>query len=337
MSQPRKRTSKSIELRKPEFSAPYLITLFVYNHLERKRTTTQTVLKKSRPTIYALIQINGRSTIAMREAGDSPFMALPTELRCQIYSYLPDIAYEPIFPEPIFPEPGICSCEVYRMPTAILQLNKTIYEEVKHHSIQEPIQKANDQLPPSIVLCPTPTDMDDTYLAVTDAFRQVGIWFGAEYVGGRKHWGYKTLEDVGVTIKWWYNRPFLFGPDPSEAVFAPWTRYRTERLDRFVRQTLKRMAIREMRTIHFQLVHPLEIPGQENKPGDPSSQYTFQDPMTAIAAGFEYLGPFGGGIEDRYFYLKNPRQREILACLIWLARSDECFLQDNSGIPSLRQ
>jgi hypothetical protein len=86
------------------FFAPHFTNLFVHSHLERKRTTTQTALKRSRPTIYAPIQINDRSTVAMREAGDSLFIDLPTEQCCHVYSYLPDIAYDPVFSEP-----GICS------------------------------------------------------------------------------------------------------------------------------------------------------------------------------------------------------------------------------------
>lgn len=78
--------------------------------------------------IYITVQTKKRSTVPMREAGDAPFIKLLSELRRRVYSNLPDIPYDPVFPQP-----GICSCEAYWMPTALLRLNKTIHEEVKHH------------------------------------------------------------------------------------------------------------------------------------------------------------------------------------------------------------
>src|SRR3712207_1611494 len=101
--------------------------------------------------------------VMTRQASNSPFMNLPTELCCYVYSYLPDITYDPVFPEP-----GICNWEVYRMPTALLQLNKTIYEEIQHSSIQNPLHKTNGQLLPKIILGPTRTEIDPVYIMLSE-------------------------------------------------------------------------------------------------------------------------------------------------------------------------
>lgn len=319
----------------PGIFAPYLTNLFVHHPFERKRTT-QTALKKSHPTIYALIQINGHSSVAMREAGDSPFMALPTELRCQIYSYLPDIAYEPIFPEPIFPEPGICSCEVYRMPTAILQLNKTIYEEVKHPSIQKPIQKANDQLLPRIVLGPTRTEIDPVYIALSHSFHWAGVHLYT-FLNGPKNYGNERIENIGLYLDTWYNNTSLIGRFPGryEDDFVTPAGCMTERLDRFVRQTLKRMVNRKTSDIRFRiLVHPFgPLPARRNMSGDRFSNYTFYDSVAALAA----VQRARGNGTDREYHLAKARTREVTACLASLCLYCESFTRSDSPVPSLRQ
>jgi hypothetical protein len=50
-------------------------------------------------------------------------MDLPLELRCYIYNYLPELVYKYALPIA-----GVSCWSVYRMPTALLQLDKTIGE-----------------------------------------------------------------------------------------------------------------------------------------------------------------------------------------------------------------
>lgn len=66
----------------------------------------------------------------MPEAAEFPSTDLPTELRFIVSGYLPDIVYEPVLSKS-----GICSWEVYWMPTVLLPLDKTMYEEVKNPAI----------------------------------------------------------------------------------------------------------------------------------------------------------------------------------------------------------
>ncbi|EUC44641.1 hypothetical protein COCMIDRAFT_37545 [Bipolaris oryzae ATCC 44560] len=238
---------------------------------------------------YSSIQINKHSTAAMREVGKSPFMALPTELRCQTYSYLQEIVYEPIFPGPC-----MCKWDICRMPTALLQLNKTIYEELEHPSMQKLLQKANNQLLPKIVLYPTRNEMDAAYLALAHALHQVNIRFYRHF-----------------------------------AAFATWAGCKTERFGRFVRQTLERMAIRRTCEIRFRiLAHPLEVSGRGDESGDLMAYYATCGSIAALLGACRVQGvrgALGGQKDDEFTYLLSAYKREIVACLLWLACSDECL------------
>ncbi|KAI4949256.1 hypothetical protein J4E91_005720 [Alternaria rosae] len=78
---------------------------------------------------------------------------------------------------------------LYRMPNPLLLLNKTIYEEVKHPTVQKPLQKVNDHLVPKLVLGPTRTEIDPVYIALSDTFHRAGkqlpyaqwTWKGFQY------------------------------------------------------------------------------------------------------------------------------------------------------------
>ncbi|KAG9185510.1 hypothetical protein G6011_08054 [Alternaria panax] len=198
------------------------------------------------------MQTNDRSTVTIREAGDSPFMALLTELRCLIYSYLLDIAYQPVFPKP-----GICSWEVYRMPTALLRINKTVHEETKHPSIQKPIQKVNNRPLPKIFLGSTRTEMAPIHIAPSDTFHRAGKHLHT-FLGGRRKRGNK-IEITSLHLASWYNNTYLPQHVPSgDEAFDTQIECTPEHLYRFVRQTLKRMAVRNTCEIRARLlVYPL--------------------------------------------------------------------------------
>ena len=68
-----------------------------------EETPANNNIKKRKPE-RRLYQGPRPSTATADGAKHSPFMALPTELRCQIYNYLAAIVYDPVFLEP-----GICS------------------------------------------------------------------------------------------------------------------------------------------------------------------------------------------------------------------------------------
>ncbi|EOA85712.1 uncharacterized protein SETTUDRAFT_29046 [Exserohilum turcica Et28A] len=175
----------------------------MHNYLEQIRTTTQTALKKSRPTIYDPIQINDHSTVVMGEGGGFPLMNLRTELRCDVFSYLPDITYEPVFFKS-----SICSWEV------------------------------KNQLLPKIVLGPTRTEIDSIYITLSDTFHEAGKEF-QEFLGKFQEHGDK-VENISLELAFWYDNTNLPQRVPSgdEEVFNIQTKYRPERLYRFVKQTL---------------------------------------------------------------------------------------------------
>jgi hypothetical protein len=217
----------------------------------------------------------------------SLFMALPTEIRCHIYSYLPDIAYDPVFPKP-----GICSWEIHIMPTALLQLNKTIFEEVKHSSIQKPLQKLNDQLIPKIVLGPTPTDLDLVYIALSDTFHLAGKRLHT-YLGEFQQLD-DDVENISLDLASWYNNTYLtwynstYPPQQvsggHEEAFDARTECRPERLHRFVRQTLTRMTVKKTCEIRVRLLYHLVgvLPRQEDKSGDPPPCYLWYETVAAL-------------------------------------------------------
>ncbi|KAF7675969.1 hypothetical protein GT037_005474 [Alternaria burnsii] len=138
----------------------------------------------------------------MREACGFRFMDLPTELRWDIYNYLPEIAYEPVFPEPF-----ICSWKVYRMPTSLLQVNKTIYQDAKHPSVQKQVQKVNDPFQPKIVLGPTHKQISPVYIALSRTFYQAGKRLHTN-LGGFQELG-NEIENISLELASWYNDTYL--------------------------------------------------------------------------------------------------------------------------------
>jgi hypothetical protein len=203
-------------------------------------------------------------------------MDLPTELRCHIYSYMPDIVYDPVFSKP-----GICSWEVYRMPTALLLLNKTVYEEVKHPSIQKPLQKFNNQLLPKIVLGPTHTEINSIYIMLSETFHQAGKRLHT-FLGEFQERG-DEVKNISLELASWYNNTYLPQqvPDGHQEALDTQNECKPERLYRFVRQTLRRMAIRKACEIRIRiLVYPMgHLPRRENRSMDinpPSSWGTYE-------------------------------------------------------------
>jgi hypothetical protein len=271
-------------------------------------------------TTCAPTQMNDHSTVTMREAGGFPFMDLPTELRWEIYSYLPEIAYEPVFSEPL-----ICSWKVYQMPTSLLQVNKTIYEDVKHPSVQKQIQKVNDPFLPKIVLGPTHKQIAPVYIALSRTFYQAGKRLHTN-LGGLQKLG-NEIENISLGLASWYNDTYL--PHVSfhwkqgsqqetqdsldregdlsevltylpqhisgrhEEAFETPTKCRPESLHRFVGQTLRRMAIWKTCEIRIRLLEdPYGVlPRRGGEFEDLTADYMMYEGLAAMDTARQALSP----------------------------------------------
>ena len=144
------------------------------------------------------------------------------------------------------------------MPTALLQLNKTIYEEVKHPAVQKPLQKVNDELAPKIILGPTRTEIDPVYVALSDTFHLAGKQLRTYLVGPQKH--STAVEYVSLKLAAWYNDTYLPQQVYSGNMRASsaQTKCKAKHLNKFVKQTLRRMALRKTCEIRIRpLSHPL--------------------------------------------------------------------------------
>ncbi|EMD67540.1 hypothetical protein COCSADRAFT_34328, partial [Bipolaris sorokiniana ND90Pr] len=90
----------------------------------------------------------------MQPALASRLMALPPELRCHIYSFLPELVYKYIWPVFKSSPAGVCSWPYYRLPTSLLLISKLIYQETRDASVQKRLCDLNEQYPPVVVLGP---------------------------------------------------------------------------------------------------------------------------------------------------------------------------------------
>ncbi len=86
--------------------------------------------------------------------GRCGFMALPVELRCSIYGYLPQLVYKSVFPKIDRSLVGTCCWPIYRMPTPLLQLSKIVHLEVKDFITHAAFKQKNDQMLPNIIMGP---------------------------------------------------------------------------------------------------------------------------------------------------------------------------------------
>ena len=85
---------------------------------------------------------------------ESRFMALPPELRCLIYSFLPELVYKYIWPVVKLSPVGVCSWPYFRLPTPLLLVNKLVHQETKDATVQMQLQHLNEHYPPVIVVGP---------------------------------------------------------------------------------------------------------------------------------------------------------------------------------------
>jgi hypothetical protein len=184
-------------------------------------------------------------------ASESPFMALPAELRCSIYNHLLVRVYKHPFSttDPV----GLCSWPVYRMPTALLQLNKLVHEETKDSLVQKPMRKMNDDHPPTIVLGPNfprfrilPTLSDLFHGVATSRYTTMD----------HSHQYERDLGSVVHTLAAWYNE----GATPQQAFSEDMSAHYSEAqhpahsLHNFVRQTLERMNNTNICEVQFRLL-----------------------------------------------------------------------------------
>jgi hypothetical protein len=182
-------------------------------------------------------------------ASESPFMALPAELRCYIYNYIgPVLVYKRAFPIT-----DVCCWPVYRMPTALLQLNKLVHEETKDSLVQKPLRKMNNNHPPTIVLGPTfPRFKSLPYLS--DLFHRAATSRYAEMNRDPQH--ERDTEPLVHTLASWYNEgdspQHAFSGDMS-AHFSE-TQRPTHNLYNFVRRTFERMNNMNTCEVQFRLL-----------------------------------------------------------------------------------
>jgi hypothetical protein len=128
----------------------------------------------------------------MQDVNAFLFMAMPPELRCYVYNYLSVLVYKRVFPAS-----DMCYWPVYRMPTALVQLNKIVREELKGFLVQDPLQRMNDQLSPTLVSGPT---LLKTQPALSLHFRKTFI--RPPHDATRRH---DKIEITCSTLANWYN------------------------------------------------------------------------------------------------------------------------------------
>ncbi|EUC49067.1 hypothetical protein COCMIDRAFT_33538 [Bipolaris oryzae ATCC 44560] len=184
----------------------------------------------------------------MQPALESRLMALPPELRCHVYSFLPELVYKYIWPVVKSSPVGVCSWPYYRLPTSLLLISKLIYQETGDALVQKQLRNLNEQYPPVVVLGPAKLQYEPRNGFMDELFgllsRHNGntssVYDGSETLAGRNPkricngitaWTNQSLETrLGVHWEQVYQRlPRELG-------------YSKENLETFVTCTLTRMA-----------------------------------------------------------------------------------------------
>ncbi|EUC29954.1 hypothetical protein COCCADRAFT_7905 [Bipolaris zeicola 26-R-13] len=196
----------------------------------------------------------------MQPALASRLVALPPELRCHIYSFLPELVYKYIWPVVKSSPVGVCSWPYYRLPTSLLLTCKLIYQETRDASIQKRLCDLNEQYPPVVVLGPAnvlyePRNgfMDELFgLLSRHNGNTSSVYDGSETLAGRTPkcicrgitaWTNQSLETrLGVHWEQVYQRlPRELG-------------YSEKNLEIFVACTLTRMAHNNAKEVRIRLV-----------------------------------------------------------------------------------
>lgn len=178
-------------------------------------------------------------------------MALPPELRCHIYSFLPELVYKYIWPVVKLSPVGVCSWPYFRLPTPLLLVNKLVYQETQDASVQTQLQDLNEHYLPVLVmgpftgLCSPRNNFLDTFCGLLS--RQNGSnpsnHESMEINRQITAWSNLSLKDrLGVHWEQIYKRL------PKDAGYSE------ENLDLFITLTLTRMARNHLKEVQIRLL-----------------------------------------------------------------------------------
>jgi hypothetical protein len=81
-------------------------------------------------------------------------MALPPEIRCHIYTFLPELVYKHVFPAINNSLVGTCCWPVYRLPTSLLLVSGVVHEETRDVLVQTPLRFLNEHYVPTLIIGP---------------------------------------------------------------------------------------------------------------------------------------------------------------------------------------
>jgi hypothetical protein len=149
------------------------------------------------------------------------------------------------------------------MPTALLQLNKTVYQETKESLIQRPLQKMNDNYPPTILLGPIFARLT-SFPTLSDRFHEAAQGRSDTIYSFQRH--ESDTEFVAYEIASWYNDRVsprhALGLDISND-----TQHSADDvLHTFAGQTLKRMKNTNFSEVKFRIL----LSCSESKPARPA-------------------------------------------------------------------
>ncbi|KAI4695523.1 uncharacterized protein J4E84_002150 [Alternaria hordeiaustralica] len=191
----------------------------------------------------------------MQSTDKSLLMALPTELRCYIYDYFPERVFKHVFPTP-----GICTWAALRMPTALLQVNKTILVEAQEH-----LRTRNMQKSPKVTIGPVPRSAarEAMFTLISDIFHEASKRRCTSLSQAQKPGDDNGTKLISLVLASWYNEiilPLLLqNPSLDDDSKAYNQRECTaEELHPFVGHTLRRMERKRTCEISIRMLFPDE-------------------------------------------------------------------------------
>ncbi|EMD92624.1 hypothetical protein COCC4DRAFT_30812 [Bipolaris maydis ATCC 48331] len=196
----------------------------------------------------------------MQPALASRLMALPPELRCHIYSFLPELVYRYIWPVVKSSPVGVCSWPYYRLPTSLLLISKLIYQETKDASVQKQLYDLNERHLPVVVLGPADLLYQPRNGFMDELFGLLSRHNGntSSVYNGSNTLAERTLKHICHEIKAWTNHALESRLGVNwEQVYQRLPKelgYSEENLDTFVACTLARMAHNNAKEARIRLV-----------------------------------------------------------------------------------
>jgi len=221
-----------------------------HRRLQHQRYCTQeTTPPEGR--VYPLSPEMAAST--MKNTDKSLLMALPTELRGYIYDYFPERVFKHVFPTP-----GIGTWAELRMPTALLQVNKTILDEAQQH-----LRTRNMQKSPKVTIGPVPrsTAREAMFTLISDIFHEARRQRCTLLAQPQKPGDDNGTKLISLVLASWYNEiilPLLL-QNPSLGDDSKVYNQRectAEELHQFVGHTLRRMERKRTCEISIRVLFP---------------------------------------------------------------------------------